>query len=191
VRLTGKSGIGAVAAEVASVLSKAGIEAVLSGGACASIHTAGRFQSADLDFILQGDVRRAGLDAAMASAEFRRQGDRYFHPLARFYIEFPRGPLAVGRDHEIRPVATRVGGFVIHLLSPTDSCRDRLAAFLHWRDRQSLRTAVTIALRNPIDLKKVRAWCTREGFPEGYEEFLAELQKAQKKAKRARKSRSV
>lgn len=187
-RLTEKSGIGAVAAEVANVLAEAGIEAVLAGGACASIHTAGRYQSADLDFILQGDVRRAGLDAAMASAGFRRQRDRYVHPLARFYIEFPRGPLAVGGDHEIRPVETKVGRFVIHSLSPTDSCRDRLAAFLHWRDRQSLRTAVTIALRNPVDLNKVRAWCTREGFPEGYEEFVVELQKARKRRKRSRRS---
>ena len=179
-KLTGRSGIGAVAVEVANVLSSAGIEAVLTGGACASIHTGGRFQSADIDFILQSGVRRARLDAAMATAGFQRQGDRYVHSRARFYVEFPRGPLAIGSDHEIQPVETRIRGHVVHSLSPTDSCRDRLAAFLFWRDRQSLRAAVTIALRNRIELEKVRRWCAREGFPEDYEEFRTELQKARK-----------
>ena len=135
-KLTGRSGIGAVAVEVANVLSSAGIEAVLTGSTCASIHTGGRFQSADLDFILQSGVHQAPLDAAMATAGFQRQGDRYVHSRARFYVEFPRGPLAIGSDHEIQPVETRIRGHVVHSLSPTDSCRDRLAAFLFWRDRQ-------------------------------------------------------
>jgi hypothetical protein len=187
-RLTGKSGIARVAAEVANVLEKAGIRAVLTGGACASIHTSGRFQSSDLDFILQEGVSRARLDAAMATAGFRRQKDRYVHPLARFYVEFPRGPLAVGRDYAIRPIERRVGKLVIRSLSPTDSCRDRLAAFLYWRDRQSLRTAVTIALRNAVDLDIVGAWCTREGFPEDFQTFLHTLEQTRRRSKRVREN---
>lgn len=161
---------------------------MLTGGACASIYSAGSFQSADLDFILQEGVARKRLDAAMATVGFRRQEDCYVHPLATFYVEFPRGPLAVGRDYAIRPIERRVGNLVIRSLSPTDSCRDRLAAFLYWRDRQSLRTAVTIALRNAVDLDIVRAWCTREGFPEAFQTFLHALEQGRKRSRRAREN---
>jgi hypothetical protein len=58
------------------------------------------------------------------------------------------------------------------MLSPTDSCRDRLAAYYHWNDRQSLEVAVAIARRNPVDLAVIGEWSTAEGFPERFEEFL-------------------
>lgn len=161
---------------------------MLTGGACASIYSAGSFQSVDLDFVLQEGVTRTRLDAAMATVGFRRQEDRYVHPLATFYVEFPAGPLAVGSDYRIRPIERRVGKLAIRTLSPTDSCRDRLAAFLHWRDRQSLRTAVTIALRNAVDLDIVRAWCTREGFPEDFQTFLHTLEQARRRSKRVREN---
>jgi len=56
-----------VAEVVARALANAGIRAVLTGGACATILTDGAYQSADLDFILEGEVRRRDLDAALAT----------------------------------------------------------------------------------------------------------------------------
>ena len=64
-------------------------------------------------------------------------------------------------------VAEAVGG----ALSAKDSCRDRLAAFYHWRDRQSLETAVLIALRHRVNLRKIREWSIEEGALESFEEF--------------------
>ncbi len=103
-KITEKSRIGEVAACVGNALESAGIKAVLTGGACASIYTAGIYQSVDLDFILQNSVLQTQLDAAMASVGYERQGDRYVHPLARFYAEFPPGPLAIGSDYDIQPI---------------------------------------------------------------------------------------
>jgi hypothetical protein len=60
-------------------------------------------------------------------------------------------------------------------LSATDSCRDRLAAFFHWNDRQSLRAAALVAARGSVDLRAVRAWSRREGFLARYAEFEDEL----------------
>jgi len=60
----------------------------------------------------------------------------------------------------------------VKALSATDSYRDRLAAFDHWRDRQSLATAVQIARRRKVNLTAVRAWSSREGAAADFSEFL-------------------
>lgn len=187
--ITEKSGVRIVAAAVVNALEDAGIQAVLTGGACASIYTLGRYQSVDLDFVLQDSVARSRLDSAMRTIGFQRRADRYVHPRSRLYVEFPRGPLAIGSEYKIRPVERYLGNRAIRMLSPTDSCRDRLAAFIHWRDRQSLRTAVMIALRNPVDLEKVRAWSNQEGFPEDFETFARALKRARKQRPRRTKTR--
>jgi hypothetical protein len=137
VTLSRRSAITAVAGVVADALRDARFTAVLTGGACAAIYSAGAYQSHDLDFVIQAGGNRRALDHAMASAGFARDGDRYVHPRARFYVEFLRGPLAVGDDVQIRPTALKVGKGRILALSATDACRDRLAAFYHWADRQS------------------------------------------------------
>ena len=105
--LTPRSSLGAVALTVGDALRRHGIRAVLTGGACASLHTRGRCQSRDMDFIVAGVVTQARLDAAMASVGFARKGDRYVHPRVEFYVEFPRGPLAIGGDYQIKPVERR------------------------------------------------------------------------------------
>jgi hypothetical protein len=164
-----------VAAAVADALAKAGIRAVLTGGACATFFTDGAYQSSDLDFILEGEVRRRQLDEALGTAGFVREGDRYVSPDSPFFVEFPRGPLGIGRDLSIRPKPMRIGRTNVRALSATDSCRDRLAAFYHWRDRQSLETAVLIATRHRVNLRKIREWSAREGGAEGFDEFRREL----------------
>lgn len=175
--LTERSGLGAVAVSVGDALRRQGIKAVLSGGACASLYTRGAFQSVDVDFILIGHARQSELDVAMASLGFIRRGDRYRHPRARFYVEFPRGPLAIGNDYAVRPVSRKTRYGQTLALSATDSCRDRLAAFYHWNDRQSLKVAIWIALRNRVDLDTVRRWSLDEGFVDRFAEFLAEVRR--------------
>jgi hypothetical protein len=189
VRLTERSTVGETAAAVATTLREAGFQAVLTGGGCASIYTRGISQSVDLDFILQTGRAQSDLDRAMSAAGFERQANQYFHPRARFYVEFPPGPLSIGRDFDITPVQLEIRGRRILALSPTDSCRDRMAAFLHWKDRQNLETAIQIALRNDIDLARIRSWCSREGVPEGFDEFmrLLALRRDRPKKSRSRK----
>lgn len=159
-------------------LRRAGIRAVLTGGACASVHTDGAYASVDADFILLGAVDRHDLDAALAPLGFRRAGDRYVHPRSGFYVEFPRGPLAIGSDDGVRPAAHASGRLRCLALSATDSCRDRLAAFYHWNDRQSLGVAVRIALRNRVAWRVIREWSRKEGFLDRYEEFLQAVREA-------------
>jgi hypothetical protein len=158
-------------------MERAGIKAVLTGGACASLHSRGEYQSSDLDFVLQSAVSRQTLDSVMRTIGFRPEGGHYRHPTASFFVEFPPGPLGIGGDLNIQPIVYRVGRVRVLALSATDSCRDRLAAYHHWRDRQSLVTAVAIARRSKVDLSAVRQWTDGEGASQAFEEFRALLDK--------------
>ena len=171
--LTRRSSIRDVAAAVGTALRNAGFDAVLTGGACASIYSAGAYISHDLDFIIRSGGKRAELDTALAAQGFQRQHDRYVHPLTAFFIEFPRGPLSIGDDTDIKPARLKIGRTTISALSPTDSCRDRLAAFYHWSDRQSLRSAIEIARRERVNMAAIRRWSVREAAADKFEEFAA------------------
>lgn len=175
-KLGRRSGLADVARSVAGALRSAHIHAVLTGGACASLYSHGSYQSSDLDFIVQHAVSVAELDAAMAGIGFRRVGNHYQHPSTRFFVEFPAGPLGIGGDLHIRPVEYRIKGTVISALSQTDSCRDRLAAFYHWGDRQALKVAVTIARRHRVNVAAIRQWSKREGASEKFSEFLTAVE---------------
>ena len=100
------------------------------------------------------------------------QGNRYVHARAPFWIEFPRGPLAIGGDLQIEPCVLGKPGRSSLALSPSDSCRDRLAAFYHWNDLQSLAVAIEIAARHDLDLRLIRRWSAAEGHAERCTEFL-------------------
>lgn len=165
-------GLKEVARQVALALEKEGLRGVLTGGACASLHSGGAYESSDLDFVLLDGVRDDRLKRAMASIGFTPQGGHFVRPGSPFFVEFPKGPLAIGRDIGIRPARFVVRGAVVPALSATDSCRDRLAGFYHWSDRASLKAAVAIARRNRVDLKAIRIWSEGEESSERFEEFL-------------------
>ena len=174
------SSIAEVIAAVAHILRQQSITAVLTGGACASIYTGGRYVSKDVDFILNADVTARQLDNAMALMGFHRSGNQYVHPSTPFSVEFPKGPLTIGRDYLIRPHQLKIGRKPVVALSPTDSCRDRLAAFYFWGDRQSLEAAKEIGLRNRLNFSKIRKWSVEEGFADKYREFVDELNRSRR-----------
>ena len=119
----------------------------------------------------------------MAGAGFSRRENQYFHSRARFYVEFPPGPLSIGKDYGITPVEIHLGRKVVLGLSATDSCRDRLASYFHWNDREGLRAAIAIVQRGKVDLEKIASWAHQEGALAAarHETFLAELQLARRR----------
>ena len=139
------------------------------------LYSEGAYQSHDLDFIVSGVGKRKDVDHAMTSIGFQREGDRYVNPNVPWFVEFPRGPLAIGEDLNIRPVRLKISGGSTLALSATDACRDRLAAFFHWSDRQSLEAAVEIALRRRVDLPAIKRWSAREGASTKFDEFRREV----------------
>ena len=78
-------------------------------------------------------------------------------------------------DHQNILKATgsiKENGFTLRLLSPTQCVMDRLAAYYHWNDRQSLEQALLVAENHPIKLNEVKKWSKNEGETSKFQEFL-------------------
>jgi hypothetical protein len=136
---------------VCQALKDAGIDAFLSGGAVVSIYSNNPFESFDLDFVSFADRRK--IKAVM--------------------VEFPGTALVIG-DEPIREFAERVvEGKTLKLLTPTDCVKDRLAAYIHWGDRQGLEQAALVASQHACKLAQVEKFCQAEGSVSAFREFEA------------------
>lgn len=166
-----KLSLGELAALVATELRKVEIDTVLTGGAVVSIYTENKYQSADLDYISPNDHKE--IEKALAGLGFKKVGRSFTHPETDFYVEFPKGPLAIGGEVIIPEGEVMIGGNKLVLLSPTQSVMDRLAAFYHWNDRQSLDQALWIAEKHPVNIEKIRLWSQSEGELKRFNEFLS------------------
>jgi len=175
VALSTQSSLRDVVQAISASLRRHRIEAVLTGGACASLHSKGHYLSHDLDYIIRNAVTRTQLDQAMLAAGFVRTGAEYRHAEVPFFVEFPKGPLAIGDDDLVEPVEVRVGSVKVLTLSATDSCRDRLSAFYHWNDLQSLRVAAAIAKRRQVNMETIRTWSIKEGQAAKFRQFEREV----------------
>lgn len=167
---------------VAWHLEGAGIPTVLVGGAVVAIYSEGLYRSGDLDMVLDRH-RRPDVTAALKEIGFVPGKYRYFkHPeCEHLYLEFPPGPVELGEEHPVFPAEIPVEGRILHLLSPTDCVKDRLAAYIHWQLQANFRQAVLVAKRQKdrIDFKNLAAWCDREGGTSAYQELLVELSKTE------------
>ncbi|MCP3136054.1 hypothetical protein [Pyxidicoccus xibeiensis] len=164
-----------VAFAVCTALDRQGFHAVLTGGSAATYYAPEAYQSKDLDFVLT--LRGTGGAAALATIGFAKKGDFYRHPRSPFPLEFPNGPLAVGDDLITNWSTVRRDDEVLYVLSPTDSCRDRLASYLFWNDFSGLEQALAVfhARANEVDLNVIKDWCRREGHSQKFGLFASRI----------------
>jgi len=164
---------------VAWHLEGAGIRSVLVGGAVVAIYTEGLYRSGDLD-IVPDELGRTRLTKVLAQIGFEPSRSRYFkHPLcSHLFLEFPRGPVEIGEQFPVTPAEIVVEGRTLRLLSPTDSVKDRLAGFIHWKSRANFDQAVLICRRQyaRVDLEAVGKWCSGEGGDHAFHELLSRLE---------------
>ncbi len=160
-----------LAAFLCEALEKHDIPVVLSGGSCVEIYSRGEYTSYDIDLVNRYNEQFKKIKKVMEAVGFSEK-DRYFvHPDTHLFIEFPSGPLGVGDApvEEIAELDTEAG--VLRLLTPTDCIMDRLAAYYHWNDEQSLQQAIWVARENDFDLEKVRRWSVKESSLEKFMDF--------------------
>lgn len=159
----GEMTIGELAAFVCTHLKNNGINVVLSGGACVSLFTENEYQSFDLDFIENVVTSRKKIREVLQKIGFIEEHRYYKHPDTNFFLEFPPGPLSIG-DEPVREIIEKeFSTGVLKLLSPTDCVKDRLAAYYHWNDRQSLQQAILVAQTCDIDHDEIERWSIKEG----------------------------
>lgn len=142
---------------------------ILSGGGAATVYAPDAYQSRDLDFVLDFQKSFPGLSAEpLMNLGFRQSGGSYAHPESPFLVEFMTEPPMVGQEDIPSWDTLRRDDLILHILSPTDCVRDRLAAFLWWNDFSALEQALAVTVRQGVDQNLVQAWCQREGKPEKY-----------------------
>jgi hypothetical protein len=174
--ISGKTSIAELGSIVCEALKKEGIDAFLSGGAVVSIYTRNKYESFDLDFVSLAD--RSKIKQIMLNLGFNQDRSRLFlHPKTKYCVEFPGSAVRVGESliTEFNEIKTRGG--TLKLLTPTDSVKDRLAAFYHWNDRQGLDQALLVAQAQPVKLEEIKNWSKKEGKLAEYEKFKNALQK--------------
>ncbi len=155
---------------VSTELRNSKIEAILVGGAVVSIYTENQYESADLDFISAASLKK--IDTVMFNMGFSKSGKMYTHPKTEFYVEFPTGPVAIGNKLIKKFNKIKRGNLSLVLLTPTNSIMDRLSAFYHWNDKQSLDQAVMIAKCQAFALNKIKHWSLSEGKLDQFLIFL-------------------
>ncbi|HVS12252.1 MAG TPA: hypothetical protein VMS76_20495 [Planctomycetota bacterium] len=162
-----------VAFEVCTALDRVGTRAVLTGGSAATFYAPSAVQSQDLDFVLTLGGTGGEPLRALEDLGYTRAGQHYTHAVNPYFLEFPQGPLAIG-DELIETWDTpHEGDRLLHVLLPTDSCRDRLMWFYLEKDRGALEQALAVyaAQAGRIDLARIRRWSRKEGATEGFQEF--------------------
>ncbi len=144
------------------------MDVVLSGGSCVTIYSDGKYVSKDLDFIETRFATAKEICTAMLEIGFTPENRYYTHPETDYLIEFPSGPLSVGSEPVRHIDEVKFSTGVLRILSPTDCVKDRLAAYYHWKDLQSLEQAVLVAHAREIDLKEVARWSRTEGMADAF-----------------------
>ena len=170
-----------LAGYLCSQLAERGIVVVLTGGSVVSIYSDNLFESDDLDFITEAPLDQ--LREAMSVLGFQQASGKYFmHPDTHLLIEFPAPPLEVGdRYLSVDQVAVLpTQGGPLRILTPTQCVMDRLSAYFHWNDPQSLEQAIAVATRKPVDLEELADWARREGCEAKFQRFLARLGRGKK-----------
>ncbi len=156
---------------VATELAKNEVDVVLVGGAVVSIYTEGAYVSGDLDY-----YRRERLNKILKGLGFIQKSRHYIHPECKhLYLEFASFPVSIGDDTSIVPDEIENEGVKLKIYSPTDSVRDRLASFIHFKANDCLDQAIMIAKKHPVNFKKIQAWCKKENGEAAFQEFLRKL----------------
>jgi len=186
-----KLSIAELAALICEALKKEGLQATLSGGACAEIYSNKKYVTGDLDFVVNyvwpGNDKI--IKKVMSELGFEKKGRTFLNvnDIVEYSVEFPPGPLSVGEEYQITPVELKLKTGSLSLLSPTDSAKDRLTGYFYGNDAQCLEQAVMICQTNNVAIENIRKWAKKEGRPEKYKEFENRLADGNKtNTKRAR-----
>ncbi len=155
---------------VCEIMKEEGLDAVLVGGACVSVYTKNQYVSYDLDFVSHASLKE--ISRVLSGIGFSRKSTRHFvRKGCPFFIEFVAPPLSIGSEpvKNMSTLKSRLGELV--LLTPTDSLKDRLAAFYHWNDLEALEQAIMVAKAQKVNLREVRRWSEHEGHTEKFSAF--------------------
>ena len=152
-------------------LTKNDIDAVLVGGACVSIYTKNDYLSFDLDYVSYTAVKE--IKVCLEEIGFMQKApNRFVNENCKFYIEFVSPPVAIGHEAPIKKYnKLKTAKGEITLLTATDCVKDRLAAYYHWNDPQSLEQALMVATKQKVNMKDIETWSRKENKLNEFKKF--------------------
>ncbi len=174
-----KTPIVELAAILAEHLQQHGVEVVLVGGLAVEIYTENLYLTKDIDMVNTNYKKPSYLHKVMGELGFQKDGRIYTNTTTSITVEFPPGPLAVGNNFITSTTVAKTKQGDIPILHVKDVVIDRLAAFIHWQDRQSLIQAVGVMLKHNLQPKDFDSFLTKEGDEPHNELFDALFQRAQ------------
>lgn len=139
-----------LAAIIARHLGGQGIEVVLVGGLAVEIYSQNLYLTKDIDMVNTNYVAPKQLHQAMAELGFTKKGRVFVSETTDISVEFPTAPLSVGDEFITTTATITLPGGIIPILRVEDVVKDRLVAFIHWQDRQSLVQAVAVMLKHQL-----------------------------------------
>ncbi len=164
-----------LAAFLCDHLRSRGIETVLSGGACVSIYSRNRYESYDLDFVNVAEAPLKKIETALREIGFVPDGRIYVNKKVKYSVDILNPPLSIGGEKIMVTGTITIKGMQLKLLTPTDSVRDRLAAFYFWNDLQALQQALLVARNHDVDMDAVKKWSQKEQELDKFGIFLNKL----------------
>jgi len=165
-----------LAAYVQTQLKQHGIDVVLTGGAAVSYYAGDQYVSEDIDLVAQWMPSKVKIRKAMEEIGFSEKARYYAHPEAKDIVEILPGPPAIGGQPIGETINVELQTGLLQIISPTDCAKDRLAAYFHWRDTESLLQAVMVSRSNELDMDGLSEWAAGEGKELEFQAFLTQLQ---------------
>ena len=153
--LEGRS-LAEVAAFVCEHLRSSGFDAVVVGGSAITIHVPQVYTSFDIDLAVTNGARRHGFQKALEEIGFHACGRNYAHPDTVYTVDFVAETPYIDQHAitEFIEVQTSLG--VVRTYRLEDALADRIAAFVHWKDGESLAVAERIVEAVPGKLTPTR-----------------------------------
>lgn len=145
-----------VAAFVSEHLRQRGFEVVVVGGSSITLHAPQVYTSHDIDFAVTNGARRRALQKALEEIGFRADGRSFAHPDTPYTVDFVAETPSIDQ-HAITDfveIRTSLGSVRTYRLE--DALADRIAAFVHWSDRESLAVAERVVAAVPERLTQAR-----------------------------------
>lgn len=155
-----------MAAIVATHLREHDIDVVLVGGLAVELYSENIYLTKDIDMVDTSYAKPDKLHKALAEIGFQKKGRIFVNASTDITIEFPSPPISVGDElvTEITVIATPAGELPV--LVARDVIKDRLAAYIHWRDKPSLVQALAVIIKYPEEIEAIAEFCKKEGSEE-------------------------
>ena len=130
-----------IAALASKQLAKSGIETAVVGGSSITAYVPRVYTSHDIDFAAINGTTWRAFGAAVAKLGFRADGREFVHPATNISLDLVADTPVVDRRviKRFTMLKTRYGA--VRVLRFEDAIADRISAFLHWSDSQSLDVA--------------------------------------------------